>query len=83
MTLEELEWVVRSHRERQNRERRARLEDGRLFSVMIMQPHCGKALDPRRVLPFPWEEVAKEPTGVLDKASARTALGDFLSRRRR
>jgi len=48
LMLEELEWIVGAHRER-----RIRLEDGRLLTTMNVQPHCRKRLDPRELLPFP------------------------------
>lgn len=35
--------------------RREKWERTRTLAAIVIQPHCRKAIDPRRLLPLPWE----------------------------
>lgn len=81
LTFDEFQAVLKAYREREEMMCHEEWERMRLHAVMTMQPHCGKKLDPKKVLPFEWEKSKKpgrENTAPeLSKAEAKEA---FLKR---
>ncbi|MDE6754687.1 MAG: hypothetical protein K2J82_08775, partial [Muribaculaceae bacterium] len=57
-TLDELEAFLKAHRKSEEARRRDNWEMTRLHACMTMQPHCSKHLNPKTLLPLPWEETA-------------------------
>lgn len=55
LTVEELTAVVESSRRVRGAADKGEWERTRLHAVMTMQPHCKNRLDPRRILPLPWD----------------------------
>ena len=81
LRFDEFEAVLRAHNQREEMRERSEWERMRLHAVMTMQPHCGKKLDPRKLLPFDWERPHRpghfNSAPELSKAEAKEA---FLKR---
>lgn len=67
---------------RENREEASRgdWERMRLLATMVMQPHCKNRLNPKKLLPLPWDKNKTAPDREAPQESKEEAKARFLKR---
>lgn len=71
LTPAEFGAVCQSWRDTEERRMKDAWERMRLLAVITTQPHVKKKLEPKKLLPFPWEKPEKPKAEVVSREEAK------------
>lgn len=79
--VEEFESIASKFEEAREAEYREAWERMRLHAAYVMQPHCKNRLNPKKILPLPWDKVVpKKKTRVVSEAEDKKALERLIQK---
>lgn len=67
LNFEEFELIVEEWNQAMEREHHDAWERMRMLATITIQPHTKKRIEPRSLLPFPWEKKKKKTARVFTK----------------
>lgn len=74
MTPDEIGAIAEARHKAEEERRQEDWERTRLHATLVMQPHCKSRLNPKRLLPFPWEShKERKPSGMTWEEQRRRA----------
>ncbi len=79
LTLEEFRHIYDAYRQTQETEYRNEWERTRMLASIAIQPHVKKKIEPRKLLPFPWEK-RKAARPLSTAAEDRARLENLMRR---
>lgn len=80
LTPEEYAAVHKAWRERQEEAYRDEWERMRLLAAITVQPHCKKSVNPKKLIPFPWERPKKKKVEQVSREEAKKRLERRLAK---
>lgn len=80
MEISEISAVWNSFREREEVRQRSEWERMRLQTAMILQSLSDKKVDPKKILPFPWDKPDNNEPGLMLSPEERKARFEYYQK---
>lgn len=80
LTPKEFGAACQSWRDTEERRMEDAWERMRLLAVITTQPHVKKKLEPKKLLPFPWEKPKKPKAEVVSREEAKKRFERLMSK---
>lgn len=80
LTLEEFNAVSEAYNSKCETAFKNDWERDRMFTTIAIQPHVSKKLQPKEMLPFPWEEAKSKEAVILSPKERKERFEEILKR---
>lgn len=80
LTLEEFNAVSEAYNSKCETAVKNDWERDRMFTTIAIQPHVSKKLQPKEMLPFPWEETKPKEAVILSPKERKERFEEILKR---
>ena len=81
LTFEEFESIVEEWNQLKEREHHDDWERMRMHATITIQPHTKKRIEPRALLPFPWEKTKTAPIETLSKEARMNRFKNIMNKK--